>query len=242
MKRWRNIVIGTVVGLYFPVMFSFVAVDKGNVVCGEIVPSITDGANNKFISEEEIREIVLEKYAGILGRKMDEVNCNQMETFLSKHPAIENCEVYLTYGGALHVEVTQREPVVRVFDGDASYYLDMNGRKMPLFKSYSAHVLVAGGFIKRLENEGDLVNLARLIHEDAFWNAQIEQVYVDPVGEVTMVPRVGDHLIEFGKIEDVEIKFRNLKALYKSGWEAREWNLYKKVSLKYKGQVVCTKG
>lgn len=234
--------IGTVVGLYFPVMFSFVAVDKSSVVCGEIVPTICDSADNKFISEDEVKEIVLDKYTGILGRKINEINCDQMEAFFSKHPAVESCEVYLTYGGALHVDITQREPLVRVFDGDSSYYLDVNGRKMPLFKSHSAHVLVAGGFIKRMENQEDLVYLARLIHNDDFWKAQIEQVYVDHVGEITMVPRVGDHLIEFGKVEDVEIKFRNLKALYKSGWETREWNLFKKVSLKHKGQVVCTKG
>ncbi len=242
MKRWRNILIGAVVGLYFPVMFSFVAVDKSNVVCGEVIPTICDSADNKFISPDEIKEIVLEKYTGILGRKINELNCDEMESFLSKHPAVENCEVYLTYGGALHIDVTQREPLVRVFDGDSSYYLDVNGRKMPLFKSHSAHVLVAGGFIKRLEEKEDLLYLAQLIHNDEFWKAQIEQVYVNHDGEITMVPRVGDHVIEFGKVEDVETKFRNLKALYKDGWETREWNLYKKVSLKYKGQVVCTKG
>lgn len=242
MKRWKNIVFGVVAGIYFPVIFSFVAVNKDKVVCGEIIPSVRDSVDNKFVSSEEIREIVLENYNGILGRPIGELNCDAMETFLTKHPAIESCEVYLTYGGALHIDITQREPLVRVFDGDASYYLDMDGQQMPLFRNHSAHVLVAGGFIKRLRSVDELIQLARIIHQDAFWKAQIEQVYVDPDGEITMVPRVGDHLIEFGRVEDVETKFRNLKALYKNGWDTREWNLYKKVSLKYKGQVVCTKG
>lgn len=242
MKRWKNIVFGVVIGVYFPVIFSFVAVNKDKVVCGEILPTICDSVDNKFISSGEIRDIVLEKYTGILGRPINELNCDEMEAFFRKHPAIESCEVYLTYGGALHIDITQREPLVRVFDGDVSYYLDLNGRQMPLFKNHSAHVLVAGGFIKRLKSPDDLVKLASVIRNDAFWQAQIEQVYVDQDGEITMVPRVGDHLIEFGKVEDVESKFRNLKALYKNGWDAREWNLYKKVSLKYKGQVVCTKG
>ncbi len=55
------------------------------------------------------------------------------------------------------------------------------------------------------------------------------------------VSKIGDHLIEFGNIERMDEKFRNLRALYKTGWESREWNLYKRVNLKYKGQVVCTK-
>jgi cell division protein FtsQ len=87
----------------------------------------------------------------------------------------------------------------------------------------------------------DLILLSKTIYDDPFWKAQIEQVYVDQHGEFILAPRVGDHLIEFGNINDMSIKFRNLKALYKQGWDTREWNLYKRINLKYKGQVVCTK-
>ncbi|MCG8578405.1 MAG: hypothetical protein MI866_00710 [Bacteroidales bacterium] len=242
MKRFKNIVFLALAVVYITVIFSFVAINKSEVVCGEIAPSICDSADNQFITAQELSDIALEKYPGILGRKLKEVNCNQMEEFFQKHPAVENCEVYYTYGGTLHLDVTQREPLVRVFDNGTSYYLDMNGDKMPIFKNHSAHVLVASGFVKRLSSDDDLLTIAKTIYVDEFWKAQIEQVYVDEKGELTLVPRVGDHLIEFGKVEDVDVKFRNLKALYTQGWDAREWNLYKKVSLKYKGQVVCTKG
>ena len=49
------------------------------------------------------------------------------------------------------------------------------------------------------------------------------------------------HIIEFGSIYQMDEKFRNLYALYTHGWDAREWNLYTKVNLKYNGQIVCTK-
>ncbi|WP_430813029.1 cell division protein FtsQ/DivIB [Carboxylicivirga sp. RSCT41] len=242
MKRFKSILFLGIAVVYIMVTFSFVAVNKSEVVCGEIAPSICDSVDNQFITAQELSDIALGKYPGILGRKLKEVDCNQMEEFFQKHPAIENCEVYYTYGGTLHLDVTQREPLVRVFDNGSSYYLDMNGEKMPIFKNHSAHVLVASGFIKRLSSDNDLQTIAEAIYFDEFWKAQIEQVYVDEKGELTLVPRVGDHLIEFGKVEDVDTKFRNLKALYTQGWDSREWNLYKKVSLKYKGQVVCTKG
>jgi len=229
-----------IAAMYFPVILSFVAVDKSKVVCGHIEPSICDSIENQFITPVEIKDIVLGKYPGILGRPVNEIDCNQMEQFFMKHPAIKKCEVFFTYGGYLHLEVTQREPLVRVFDVNASYYLDMQGNKMPLFKSHSAHVLVVNGYVKRIEHE-DLLLLSRKIYNDAFWKAQIEQIYVNEKGELKLVPRVGDHIIEFGVVEDVDAKFKKLKALYKSGWDSREWNLYKKVSLKYKGQVVCSK-
>ncbi|MCT4590338.1 MAG: cell division protein FtsQ [Carboxylicivirga sp.] len=241
MKRWRNIVMIVVAVLYFPVMFSFVAVDKSKVICGDVVASICDSVENQFVTTSEIRDIILGKYPGILGRHIEELDCNKIESFLMKHPAISHCEVYLTYGGTLHLDVSQREPLVRVFDKSDSYYLDMEGEKMPLFKKHSAHVLVANGYVRRLA-KNELMGIAKMIHEDEFWKAQIEQVYVNQKGELTMVPRVGDHTIEFGSVNDAVAKFRKLKALYKSGWNSREWNVYKKVSLKYNGQVVCSKG
>ena len=207
-----------------------------------ISSSICDSVENRFITPEEIRTLVLEKYPGILGRKVKEINTEEMEVFFEKHPAVNNCEVYFTYGGSLHVDVTQREPLVRVFDANRSFYLDMNGQKMPVFRNYSAHILVAAGYIGRLKEKDGLVRFSKMIYDDQFWKAQIEQVYVNEQGELILVPRVGDHLIEFGGLERMEEKLRNLRALYNQGWDAREWNLYKKVNLKYKGQVVCTKG
>lgn len=228
--------------IYFPIVFSFIGADKGDVVCGKIECIIQDSVENQFITPDEIKAIALKKYTGVLGGKLQDVNCDDMETFFRKHPAIEACEVYYSFGGTLHIDVWQREPLIRVFDGNTSYYLDAQGKKMPLFKNHTAHALVAGGHIKRLPALDDLVTMAVLINADRFWKAQIEQVYVDKKGEFILVPRVGDHLVEFGSVRDLDVKFRKLKALYKSGWDTREWNLYKKVNLKYKGQVVCTKG
>jgi len=242
MRRLKKIAWVSVIVLYFPVIFSFISIGKGKVVCGVISSSICDSVENRFITPEEIRTLVLEKYPGILGRKVKEINTEEMEVFFEKHPAVNNCEVYFTYGGSLHVDVTQREPLVRVFDANRSFYLDMNGQKMPVFRNYSAHILVAAGYIGRLKEKDGLVRFSKMIYDDQFWKAQIEQVYVNEQGELILVPRVGDHLIEFGGLERMEEKLRNLRALYNQGWDAREWNLYKKVNLKYKGQVVCTKG
>ncbi len=242
MRRLYQILGFSILVLYFPVMLAFVSVDRDGVVCREVRSEISDSVTNRFITADEIRALTLEKYPGILGRLTDEINTEDMELFFEKHPAINNCEVYSTLGGVLHVEVEQKEPVLRVFDGAGkSYYLDREGEKMPLSLKHTAHVLVANGHINKLKKSGDLFDLAQFINSDLFWKSQIEQIYVDTKGEFVLAPRVGDHLIEFGTIENMRVKFRNLKALYQDGWDVREWNMYRKVSLKYNGQIVCSK-
>ena len=242
MKRLYQISGLAVLALYFPVILAFVSVDRDGVVCREVRSEIKDSVTNRFITADEIRTLTLERYPGILGRLTDEINTEDMELFFEKHPAINNCEVYCTLGGVLHLEVEQKEPVLRVFNGAGkSYYLDRDGVKMPLSLKHTAHVLVANGHINKLKNQDDLFELAQFINSDLFWKSQIEQIYVDSKGEFVLVPRVGDHLVEFGTIENMVVKFRNLKALYQDGWDVREWNMYRKVSLKYNGQIVCSK-
>jgi len=242
MRRLYQILGIGVLVVYFPVMLAFVSVDKDGVVCREVRSEISDSVVNRFITADEIRTLTLEKYPGILGRLTDDINTEDMELFFEKHPAINNCEVYYTLGGVLHVEVEQKEPVLRVFNGASkSYYLDRDGLKMPLSLKHTAHVLVANGHINKLKNQDDLFELAQFINSDLFWKSQIEQIYVDSKGEFVLAPRVGDHIIEFGTIENMRVKFRNLKALYQDGWDVREWNMYRKVSLKYNGQIVCSK-
>ena len=232
----------SVLVMYFPVMLAFVSVDRDGVVCREVRSEINDSVVNRFITADEIRTLTLEKYPGILGRLTDDINTEDMELFFEKHPAINNCEVYSTLGGVLHIEIDQKEPVLRAFNETGkSYYLDREGEKMPLSLKHTAHVLVANGHINKLKNSGDLFDLAQFINGDLFWRSQIEQIYVDTRGEFVLAPRVGDHLIEFGTIENMGVKFRNLKALYQNGWDVREWNMYRKVSLKYNGQIVCSK-
>jgi cell division protein FtsQ len=60
-------------------------------------------------------------------------------------------------------------------------------------------------------------------------------------GEYVLVPRLGGHLIELGSLENLDKKFRNLLALYDQGFEKGGWEKYRKVSVKFDNQIVCTR-
>ncbi len=239
MKRLRQMVLQGLVLAYFPVILAFVSSSKEREVCADVVVMVTDSLNTQFVSGNEIRYAVINRFENLLGRSFKEVDFDEIETFLEKHPAVKSCEAYNTIGGHLKIEITQHLPLLRVFNGNTSYYIDEAGDQMPLFESFTARVLVASGHIP--QSTDSLLMLARHLHNDPFWRAQMEQVYVKRNGDFVLVPRVGDHLILFGPPERTAEKLRNLKALYKSGLTPHEWNEYQIINLKYKGQVLCSK-
>ncbi len=239
MRRLKQMVLRGLVFAYFPVILAFVSSSRERVVCADVVVVVTDSLNTQFVSGQEIRTAVMKRFKSLLGQPFKKIDFEEVESFLEKHPAVKSCEAYNTMGGHLKIEVTQHLPLVRVFDGNTSYYLDEAGGQMPLFESFTARVLVANGHIP--EKPDSLLMLARHLYEDPFWRAQMEQVYVKRNGDFVLVPRVGDHLILFGPPERMTEKLRNLKALYKSGLTPHEWNEYQIINLKYKGQVLCSK-
>jgi cell division protein FtsQ len=79
------------------------------------------------------------------------------------------------------------------------------------------------------------------IEDDSFWSAQIDQIHVDGNSEINLIPRVGNHLVHLGTIENVEDKLRNLGAFYEKVLPEVGWNKYRIINLEYKDQIVCKK-
>jgi hypothetical protein len=62
--------------------------------------------------------------------------------------------------------------------------------------------------------------------------------------ELELIPRTGDHVVEFGQVGDVdeiEEKLDKLLAFYQNGLVNLGWESFSTISIKYKGQVVCRK-
>ncbi|MBN2763484.1 MAG: hypothetical protein JXR41_10365, partial [Bacteroidales bacterium] len=87
----------------------------------------------------------------------------------------------------------------------------------------------------------DVFKLARYIEQDEFWRAQIQQIYVTASGEFELIPRVGSHVIEFGRADAMEEKLYKLKLLYLQGFNKIGWNHYSRINLEYDNQIVCIK-
>ena len=150
-------------------------------------------------------------------------------------------ECYKKVGGTVCVEVTQRVPIMRVMADDGNYYVDAEGQRMAVRTQYQAHLPLVTGRVDSVLTYRDMLPLVRYIYNHRFWNAQIEQIYVNERHEVELVPRVGDQTILLGSVQDFETKLDNLMLVYKKVFSKAGWAMYDTVSLKFKNQVVCTR-
>lgn len=258
ISGWVVLVVGA------SVLLGFAKSKRNNTLCKSISISIQQkGSRGLFITSEQIRALIVQQEQGVLeGKPMDKINLRGIEAMLKDNSYIINAQVYATLDGDIKVLITQKNPIARVInDNGESYYIDSVGYFMPLTDNCTPRVLIVNGFInepysfnyarnaKKMETDTSVHSLlpsiykiASYINNDAFWKAQITQVYVDSAKEFTLIPRVGCQHIILGDTSDLKQKFDKLFILYKDGFNCNEkWNEYATINLKYKHQIICTK-
>ena len=229
----------------FTIYFTYT--QKEAVRCQSIVVLISPDSP-RYIDEAEISGMVERLGEPVIGHRLLDINIEELETKLSAFTTLKDVEIYRkveargwSLTGKLIINVGERTPVLRIKTADEDYYLDMGGIQIPVSQKYTDRMVIASGTFPDETVKNNLIKMADFVNKDEFWKAQIEQIFIQANGELLLIPQVGDYLIEFGKPEDYELKFRNLKAVYQQGFKNFGWNKYKAISVKYQNQVVCTK-
>ena len=261
MEKLKNITLWAALAIYLIAILGFVAENRKNVICNKIDIYIPDENTNKFLQQKDVQKVLTKYKLKLIGMPIDSVNTYIAEELINKNPAVKSSAVYTNVDGHLCINVEQRKPILRVINKKyQNYFVDENGQIIPLTSQYASLTLVANGNISEpFDVTGsrnifpsrkdtilmpniiyDLYYMAKYISQDDFWNAQIEQIYVDSHGEMQLIPRVGSHIILFGKADNLNLKFKKLKSMYRAFNEIG-WNQYKTINLKYNNQVICTK-
>lgn len=229
------------------VLMSFIEEKKSEVVCKDV--KIFIPGNQYFIDRDEVDNILQVNSRSLVGRRMQNINIQALESKLKANPFIEFAKVYTDMDGVINVEISQRQPILRVMNRfDQDFYVDQHGLKIPLSSNFTARVLVANGYIdEAFANNVDslhtpmameLYKAADFIRKDSLWDAQIGQLYVNKDHEIELIPRVGNNRILIGHTDSLESKFHNLLVFYKKALPLVGWDAYKVINVKYANQVV----
>ncbi len=248
LKKIGTLVVWCLVFGLVSLSLGFTIYERKKIVCTDVRVEITDSVDNQFIRSREIRDWVLSHNSRILHQNLENIDLRNIEDGLQKIKAVEEVKVFTSIvgrgkpgEGSVVVRIRQRKPEFRIDQPGRDYYMDRFGKSIDWTPNYTPRVLMVSGVIAYEFARKRLLPLITYIQDDPFLSAQIDQIHVGGNGNLTMVPRVGDQLIYFGSPEDYQVKFRNLKALYKEGFKNGGWTLYKSINLTYKNQVICIK-
>lgn len=192
-----------------------------------------------YVPMETIQNL-LTNDADTLDFAIQDIHIKELEDKVLAHPMVAEAEVYLSLNGVLGAEVTQRTPVGRCMNNDGMVYLDELGVLMPLSSNYSARVPLVYGIEDSLSRT-QIMPLLLAIREDDFMKQSVVTIAHTTKGAVKLQVRQSNIDVDFGKPEDLEYKFRKLKAFIKYTKDKNTLEEYKAINLQYANQVVATK-
>lgn len=216
--------------------------------CKGINVRIAGVSNHYFIDRSDVEQII-QMYEGDqkVGKPIANFNLDNMEKALQKNIWIKNAQIYFDNHGMLQVEITEREPVARIFTrGGSSFYIDSSMMMLPLSDKLSARLPVFTGFpseatvLNKRDSSllRDIKTISLDIQADPFLNSMIDQVDITMQRQFEMIPKIGNQLIVFGDATESKSKFRSLKLFYKNVVTKVGWSKYSAINLQYKNQVV----
>jgi cell division protein FtsQ len=260
-KKVVTMSLWSLAGLSLMISLGFSGHEQQTQKCQGLRIKIADETGHFFIEPKDIMDVLNTKGGKAKGSAMQDINTALLEKIVYTNPFVCKAEVYSTIDGFVNIDVWQRNPVMRVVNNDNEhFYVDDKGEFMPVTDKYTSQVIVATGNIfddyaerslkYAVPFAGDstakpilvqVSEVALFLKSNEFWDAQIEQIYVNEKSELELIPRVGNHRILIGSSDDLQEKMDKLLVFYKEGMSKAGWNKYSVINLKYKEQVVCTK-
>jgi cell division protein FtsQ len=253
MKHWKYIlerVLWSIGAIALIVLFVFAWQAKAVKKCTAIQIELT-GNNTGFLfmDEKEILRLINEQGVQV-GTPIGKINLTKLEKYLDSTKWVAHTDIYLDNQQQLQVKIEQRVPVARVFTVSGnSFYIDNIAQRLPLRQLSVMRLPVFTGFPS--DNQklsipdslllNDILHFSMTIQQDSFFLAQIAQVNIAPNGDFEMVPTLGDHMVLFGSVENLEDKLNRLYTFYKKVWVPSGINAFQVLDLRFDHQVVALK-
>ena len=213
-----------------------------------VVVHINNGRKYHFIEEQEMMDLAIHnRHIDIMHMPVSRLDLSGIESVIKADPWVADAQVFVDNMRVLHMYVTQRVPVARVFQQDGhSYYLDATTASMPLSESSVYYTTV----VTNVPSLGDdsagrgmkkqIVKLARTIQVDSFWSAQVSHMGIDSMGMFELYPVLGNQVVRLGDTSRLNNKLAGVVAFYRQVLNRIGWDKYTTLDVRFSDQVVAS--
>ena len=233
-------------------MASFADKQHKDLVCSQINVGIKDEKECQFVNRKAVLHAIAATGADdMMGRKVNDIDLKYIETRVSQNSFVKDVTAWFDMKGVLNIDLHQRIPLIRVLNpANESFYIDVEGKKMPLSDEYTALVpMVTSSYnieprkaearFKALDSS--IFVLGNFLKKDSFARALTGQIIIMPNNDFEIIPRLGNFQIVLGDASDLENKFLRLKSFYRVTLPEKGWDTYKQIILKYRNQIIANR-
>lgn len=224
--------------------------NQNGKVCKEVLVNIKGVGGVEYVSKKEILKTISGGRPDLMkGQLVKTFDLQQLEELLERNLWIRNAELFFDNNDQLHVDVTEREPVARVFRVNGqSFYIDDMGEPLPVTNDQVARVPVFTSFpaettaTRKKDSvlKQQVKEMGRYILRNDFWMAQVDQVHITNY-EFELVPKLGNHVIRFGAADQLAPKFNRLLLFYTQIMNKTGWNYYSLLDVRFDKQLVAVR-
>lgn len=218
-------------------LYGFSAQRNGGRKITNLQVEFTD-ENSPFITLSTVNKLLIQNTDTLTSITKETLVLKEMETRLLQNPMVSDAQVFVTVDGTLGAMIKQRNPIARVA-GSPNYYVDEDGKTMPLSSVYAARVPLITGTSKN--NFTELTPLLLKLRDDEFMRQSVVGLHKYRDGTVELRMRKHDFKVFFGKVKDIDKKIQNYKAFYQKTKRDKTLTGYELVNLQFGNQVVATK-
>lgn len=193
---------------------------------------------NDSVSEEQLREVEVPTDI-----HPDSLNTLDIISQLEQIPYVKQAAVNVEPSGNLTIQISEREPIAMLSDGDEEIYIDQEGIRLPMTLGKSVNVPLLYGF--DAQPIGDtlsgrkaeaMTDFLTQLHQNPVGDATISEVVWTNDGVVALTNQYGVKLI-FGE-EDFANRIRNWEAFYTTIIKQKGIESMRSVDLRFQGQIV----
>lgn len=214
---------------------------SGGELCGDVVVEIANADSSTFVTPVGVKAQLAKLGINTVGLPMRDINTDKIELALERSEYIEHAECTKCPGGRLLVRATQIVPVLRVFDGDRSYYINRTGKQVEATAAYHADVPVVEGHFTSRFPATRILPLVSTIDHDKELREIVSMYMLGDSNNIYLVPRVNGHIVNVGNLDNLDGKMDKLKLFYHKVLPTVGWMKYDTISLKWDYRVVATR-
>ncbi|MDE6770670.1 MAG: hypothetical protein K2J78_13180 [Muribaculaceae bacterium] len=215
--------------------------EAAKLTCTGIEVKIESAGKADSVTINGVRQELAKFPKKIVGTPVPRLNTREIENYLAAFSNFEDVECSLSTTGKLKVDIIPMIPELRVFDGDMSYYINKDGKRIESKPNFFVDVPVVTGNFTPSFTPRNLLSVSRFIQRDPILRHLVGMIEVRDADNIILIPRIHGHVINLGDTSNLQEKRQAIVTMYRKVMPYKGWDTYDTISVKFRRQIVATR-